>query len=156
MMPPPVLRAPAVCVTSGLVAAAVAAGPAKDGGGGGGTMTLFLRLAPGLTRDFRENSGSLPTTRVMGGLHRCPSPGSGHRRFSWGEEDHNRPLPAWLQPAPRGISEGPPQMAATGNTGGRGVGPREGHVEMPERAPAHQGGSRAPVMAHGRASRDVT
>ena len=102
ILPPPVFRAPAVCVTGGSIAAAVAAGLAKDGGGGGGTSTFSLRLAPGLTRDFGENSGSLPTAGAMGGLHRCPGPGSGYRGFSWGEGDHNHPLPAWLQPAARG------------------------------------------------------
>ena len=92
----------------------------------------------------------------MGGLHRCPGPGSGHRGFSLGGGDHNHPLLAWLQPAAQGISEGPPPLAATRNSGGRGAGPRAGHMEVPERAPAHQGGSKARVMAHGRASGMVT
>ena len=66
------------------------------------------------------------------------------------------PLPAWLQQAPRTISGGPPSLAATGNSRGWGVGPRARYMEVPERAPAHQGGSKAPVMAHGRASDEVT
>ena len=84
ILPPLVFRAPAVCVTGGSIPAAVAAGLAKDARGGGGTLTSSLRLALGLTRDFGENSRSLPTAGVMGGLHRCPGPGSGHRGVLWG------------------------------------------------------------------------
>ena len=78
----------------------------------------------------------------MGGPHRCPDPRSSHRGFSWGEGDHNHPLPVWLQPAAWGISEGPPPLAARGNSGGQGVGPRAGYMEVPERAPAHHGAAR--------------
>ena len=140
------------CVTSG----SIPGGPAKDGGGVGGQRpSPFASL-----RVSRETLGRIRAP--------CPQQGSWEGYiaaqardevtggFPGGVGDHNHPLPAWLQPAARGISEGPPPFAARGNSGGRGVGPRAGHMEMPERAPAHQGGNKAPLMAHGRASSEVT
>ena len=127
-----------------------------------------------------------------------PSPRSGHKVRTWGEGDHNHPLPPQEHPAAPALELGqsvsataspeevhvgtsastaagpaeeawgggdsgpppPPFVAAGCGTGGPGAQPRRGarppagSKEAP--APAHQGGSRVPVMAHGRASSEVT
>ena len=58
----------------------------------------------------------------------------------------DRPLPPlWPQAAARVVP---------GHSPGGGHTPLAGGKEAP--APAHQGGSRVPVMAHGRASSEVT
>ena len=106
-----------------------------------------------------------------------PSPRPGHKVLSWREGDHNHPLPTQAvrmrRPASaaagptgdlgRGGAPGGPSpltrpwtaalAAPRGNPGGAHA-PPTGGTKMP--VPAHQGGSRAPVMAHGRALGEVT
>ena len=156
ILPPPALRAHIGCTTGGSEPAAVAASLAKELGGVAGSPFSHHCLTLRPPRGFRENSGSLPTARAMGGVHRCPDPGSGPRGFLCGEGDHNHPLPARLQPAEQGIPEGQPLLAATESSRGRGAGPRAGCKKAPDPALAHQGGSGAPVLGHGRASSEVT
>ena len=74
------------------------------------------------------------------------SAAAGPAKEAWGVGIPDRPLPpSWPQAAARVV---------LGHTPGGGHAPPAGGKEAP--APAHQGGSRVPVMAHGRASSEVT
>ena len=81
----------------------------------------------------------------------------------WGEGDHNHPFPARLhmgRPANAAARQGggqsaTGQVAQEGPQPGAGGGkPLEGRIKVP--MPTHQGGSTAPILAHGRASGEVT
>ena len=195
--------------------------PRPRGQGRGGVAALPPSLRGPLAQPTSGgNGGALPVARaaglpVSGGAQLAlasassvmsrarepppcdPGPHSGHKVRTWGEGDHNHPLPQVHPAAPAlelgqsvsataspeevhvgtsastaagpakeawgvGIPDRPlppswPQAAARavlGHSPGGGHAPPAGGKEAP--APAHQGGSRVPVMVHGRASSEVT
>ena len=181
---PPSLRGPLAQPTSGGNGGALPVARAAGLPVGGGARLAFVSASPVMSR-AREPPP-------------CdPSPRSGHKVRTWGEGDHNHPLPQVHPAAPalelgqsvsataspeevhvgtsastaagpaeeawgEGIPDRPlppswPQAAAQavlGHSPGGGHAPPAGGKEAP--APAHQGGSRVPVMVHGRASSEVT
>ena len=181
---PPSLRGPLAQPTSGGNGGALPVARAAGLPVSGGAQLAFVSASPVMSR-AREPPP-------------CdPSPRSGHKVRTWGEGDHNRPLPQVHPAAPAlelgqsvsataspeevhvgtsastaagpakeawgvGIPDRPlppswPQAAARavlGHSPGGGHAPPAGGKEAP--APAHQGGSRVPVMVHGRASSEVT
>ena len=180
---PPSLRGPLAQPTSGGNGGALPVARAAGLPVSGGAQLAFVSASPVMSR-AREPPP-------------CdPSPRSGHKVRTWGEGDHNRPLPQVHPAAPAlelgqsvsataspeevhvgtsastaagpakeawgvGIPDRPlppswPQAAARavlGHSPGGGHAPPAGGKEAP--APAHQGGSRVPVMVHGRASSEV-
>ena len=83
--------------------------------------------------------------------------------LSWGEGGHNHPFPARPKlgrpanvAARQGVGQSATgQVAQDGPHRGAGGGkPLEGRIKVP--VPAHQGGGMAPVLAHRRASGEVT
>ena len=181
---PPSLRGPLAQPTSGGNGGALPVARAAGLPVSGGAQLAFVSASPVMSR-AREPPP-------------CdPSPHSGHKVRTWGEGDHNHPLPQVHPAAPAlelgqsvsataspeevhvgtsastaagpakeawgvGIPDRPlppswPQAAARavlGHSPGGGHAPPAGGKEAP--APAHQGGSRVPVMVHGRASSEVT
>ena len=96
-----------------------------------------------------QNSGSLPAVSWGGGDHNHPRPtqaAAGHVEDAMGKGKPSSPFP----------SEQPRAAAPAGPRGrpGRGDTPPIGGTRVP--APAHQGGSKTPILAHGRASHKVT
>ena len=181
---PPSLRGPLAQPTSGGNGGALPVARAAGLPVSGGAQLAFVSASPVMSR-AREPPP-------------CdPSPHSGHKVRTWGEGDHNHPLPQVHPAAPAlelgqsvsataspeevhvgtsastaagpakeawgvGIPDRPlppswPQAAARavlGHSPGGGHAPPAGFKEAP--APANQGGSRVPVMVHGRASSEVT
>ena len=184
---PPSLRGPLAQPTSG-----------GNGGAQPVARAAGLSVSCGAQLAFVSASPVMPQAREPPPPPCNPSPRSGHKVRTWGEGDHNHPLPPQEHPAapalklgqsvsatasPEEVHEGTsastaagpaeeawgvgipdrplppswPQAAARvvlGHSPGGGHAPPAGGKEAP--APAHQGGSRVPVMAHGRASSEVT
>ena len=182
---PPSLRGPLAQPTSGGNGGALPVARAAGLSVSGGAQLAFVSASPVVSR-AREPPPCSPSprsghkVRTWGeGDHNHPfhhkciqqlprwSWGSwflqppARRRFMWGHR-LQPPLAQRKRRGGVGIPDRPlppswPQAAARvvlGHSPGGGHAPPAGGKEAP--APAHQGGSRVPVMAHGRASSEVT
>ena len=147
------------------------------GGGNGGALPVARAFILSAQCGVGPAAAAAGQMFLRAGEPPCsPSPRLGHKVLSWGEGDHNHPLPTQnsgslptagaMGGVPRcpdpesdhrgSAAQGMGHRAATGANSGQGAVPRTGREKVLGPAPVHQGGSGAAVLTHGRASSEVT